>query len=91
MRSRRDPGKRRVLGVQQPVRLGIRDYTDAPSGTLRSMAEQKPPAAYRPPEITYIGCAQCGTQIAGLDGRYACPGCGWVNDWSEGHTPLADN
>ncbi|WNO69642.1 hypothetical protein RPQ02_01080 [Streptomyces sp. AM2-3-1] len=40
------------------------------------------------PEITYIGCARCGTQIVGLDGRYACAGCGWVNDWSEGHSPL---
>ncbi|MDX3772047.1 hypothetical protein PV683_41435 [Streptomyces sp. AK08-01B] len=42
------------------------------------------------PEITYIGCARCGTQIAGLDGRYACAGCGWVNDWSEGHGPLPE-
>ncbi|WSC74060.1 hypothetical protein OG894_02080 [Streptomyces sp. NBC_01724] len=42
------------------------------------------------PEITYIGCARCGTQIAGLDGRYACVGCGWVNDWSEGHSPLPE-
>ncbi|MEW1613065.1 MULTISPECIES: hypothetical protein [unclassified Streptomyces] len=40
------------------------------------------------PEITYIGCARCGTQIAGLDGRYACSGCGWVNEWTEGHRPL---
>ncbi|MFI6730881.1 hypothetical protein NRF20_00500 [Streptomyces sp. R-74717] len=42
------------------------------------------------PEITYIACAQCGTQIAGLDGRYACSGCGWVNEWSEGHRPLPE-
>lgn len=40
------------------------------------------------PEITFIGCARCGTQIAGLDGRYACSGCGWVNEWTEGHRPL---
>lgn len=40
------------------------------------------------PEITYVGCSRCGTQIAGLDGRYACSGCGWVNEWTEGHRPL---
>ncbi|WP_299530685.1 hypothetical protein [uncultured Streptomyces sp.] len=40
------------------------------------------------PEVTYTECRQCGTLIAGLDGRYACPGCGWVNDHSEGHRAL---
>ncbi|MFJ9979720.1 hypothetical protein [Streptomyces cyaneofuscatus] len=47
-----------------------------------------PEPSQMPHEITYIGCARCGTQIAGLDGRYACSGCGWVNHWSEGHTEL---
>ncbi|WP_258047395.1 hypothetical protein [Streptomyces sp. SM13] len=56
-----------------------------PSGPeRRSPAE----AATEHPEITYIGCARCGTLIAGLDGRYACSGCGWVNEWTEGHRPL---
>ncbi|RPK68900.1 hypothetical protein EES43_00835 [Streptomyces sp. ADI96-02] len=52
--------------------------------------EQLPGSEPRPehPEITYIACARCGTQIAGLDGRYACSGCGWVNEWTEGHRPL---
>ncbi|PCG83030.1 hypothetical protein CIB93_26630 [Streptomyces sp. WZ.A104] len=52
--------------------------------------EERPPAeaATEHPEITYIGCARCGTQIAGLDGRYACSGCGWVNQWTDGHRPL---
>ncbi|MFE2037328.1 hypothetical protein ACFXBB_29565 [Streptomyces scopuliridis] len=40
------------------------------------------------PEITYAECRQCGTLIAGLDGRYSCGVCGWVNHHSEGHRPL---
>lgn len=39
-------------------------------------------------EITEAECRRCGTLIAGLDGRYACPVCGWVNHWSEGHGTL---
>ena len=35
-------------------------------------------------EITSTECKQCGTQIFGVDGRYACQMCGWVNHWSEG-------
>ncbi|MFJ9573233.1 hypothetical protein [Streptomyces bacillaris] len=64
---------------------------DGPEPGPRPRAEPRQP---RPepgtehPEITYIGCARCGTQIAGLDGRYACSGCGWVNEWTEGHRPL---
>lgn len=38
-------------------------------------------------EITTTGCRGCGAEIAGLNGRYACA-CGWVNNWSEGHTEL---
>ncbi|MEW1724208.1 hypothetical protein [Streptomyces sp. NPDC093109] len=44
-----------------------------------------PPAG---PEITHGECRQCGTLIAGLDGRYSCGVCGWVNHHSEGHRPL---
>lgn len=40
------------------------------------------------PQITEIDCTQCGTRIAGMDGRYACPHCHWVNHWSEGHRAL---
>ncbi|QIQ05364.1 hypothetical protein [Streptomyces liangshanensis] len=40
------------------------------------------------PEITYAECRQCGTLIAGLDGRYSCGVCGWVNHHSEGHREL---
>ncbi|MEV7086406.1 hypothetical protein AB0O07_10990 [Streptomyces sp. NPDC093085] len=49
-----------------------------------------PSPAGRPPgpEITYGECRQCGTLIAGLDGRYSCGVCGWVNHHSEGHRPL---
>ncbi|MFD7628088.1 hypothetical protein ACFV7Q_18970 [Streptomyces sp. NPDC059851] len=42
----------------------------------------------RAPEITEAECRRCGTYIAGLDGRYACGVCGWVNDHSEGHRRL---
>ncbi|MEU2155420.1 hypothetical protein ABZ532_10460 [Streptomyces sp. NPDC019396] len=40
------------------------------------------------PEITRTDCKRCGTEVFGIDGRYACPVCGWVNHWSEGHRPL---
>ncbi|MDX2747289.1 hypothetical protein OG927_32625 [Streptomyces clavifer] len=53
-------------------------------------ARLEKPQAFVPPEITYMACAQCGTQIAGLDGRYACSGCGWVNEWTEGHRHLPE-
>ncbi|MEU6310657.1 hypothetical protein [Streptomyces sp. NPDC047014] len=39
-------------------------------------------------EITTTECRQCGTLISGLNGRYACPLCGWVNHHSEGHAGL---
>lgn len=39
-------------------------------------------------EITTTDCRRCGTQISGINGRYACGSCGWVNDWSEGHGEL---
>jgi len=39
-------------------------------------------------EVTRTDCRQCGTEIFGIDGRYACPLCGWVNHWSEGNSDL---
>lgn len=39
-------------------------------------------------EITTTGCRRCGTEISGINGRYACGVCGWVNNWAEGHTEL---
>ncbi|MFF8386938.1 hypothetical protein [Streptomyces kanasensis] len=44
------------------------------------------------PEITTTMCKACGSQVSGLNGRYACGVCGWVNNWAEGHTrlPTAD-
>ncbi|MFC5800085.1 hypothetical protein [Streptomyces formicae] len=39
-------------------------------------------------EITRTDCHQCGTELHGINGRYACTVCGWVNPWSEGHTDL---
>ncbi|MFF7363053.1 hypothetical protein [Streptomyces sp. NPDC008125] len=68
---------------------------ECPSGTGTAVPGPPRPAG-RPavdgpmaaPEVTYTECRRCGTLIAGLDGRYACPGCGWVNDHSEGHRAL---
>lgn len=44
-------------------------------------------------EITTTDCRRCGTQIAGVNGRYSCGACGWTNPWHEGHTalPTADD
>lgn len=39
-------------------------------------------------EITMTECRECGVQVYGLNGRYACGVCGWVNHWSQGHTVL---
>lgn len=51
-----------------------------------------PPRDEEPPlsalEITETECRQCGTMIAGLNNRYACPLCGWVNDHADGSAPL---
>ncbi|MGW0363177.1 hypothetical protein [Streptomyces sp. NPDC002990] len=61
---------------------------------------RRPPATHLPhaytestaplpaPELTEAECRRCGTYITGLDGRYACGVCGWVNDHSEGHRRL---
>lgn len=38
--------------------------------------------------ITTTICQQCGTEIAGINGRYSCGICGWVNHWSQGDTEL---
>lgn len=39
-------------------------------------------------EITTTDCRQCGTEISGVRGRYACGHCGWSNPWDEGHGEL---
>ncbi|MGV9705283.1 hypothetical protein [Streptomyces sp. NPDC003483] len=39
-------------------------------------------------EITTTECRECGVELHGLNGRYACGLCGWVNHWSEGSTAL---
>ncbi|MFJ2744205.1 hypothetical protein ACIO3O_31655 [Streptomyces sp. NPDC087440] len=53
---------------------------------MNSRKPQRPSPA--PPEITYTNCRRCGTEIAGLDGRYACGVCGWTNHYSEGYRAL---
>ena len=39
-------------------------------------------------EITTTECRECGAEVSGLNGRYACPLCGWVNHWSQGSNRL---
>lgn len=39
-------------------------------------------------EITRTDCRRCRTEIFGIDGRYACGLCGWVNHWAEGDSDL---
>ncbi len=39
-------------------------------------------------EITHTQCGQCGTEIAGVNGRYSCGVCGWSNPWWEGNKEL---
>lgn len=39
-------------------------------------------------QITTTNCRRCGTEVSGINGRYSCGSCGWVNDWSEGHNEL---
>lgn len=68
--------------------------TIPPAGSVPERAPESPtksapePVAVIGPEITYAECRQCGTLIAGLDGRYSCGVCGWVNHHSEGHRLL---
>ncbi|WP_432043285.1 hypothetical protein [Streptomyces cadmiisoli] len=39
-------------------------------------------------EITTTECRGCGSQVSGVNGRYACGVCGWTNPWHEGHQDL---
>jgi rubredoxin len=65
-------------------------------GTLPGMTDwqpgapaQAPPAdATSEPYFTTTLCPDCGAEVTGLAGRYACPLCGWVNSWREGHGDL---
>ncbi len=45
-------------------------------------------AASTSAEITTTDCRQCGAQVSGLNNRYACSYCGWVNHWAEGSNTL---
>ncbi|MFF2653925.1 hypothetical protein [Streptomyces sp. NPDC058045] len=47
-----------------------------------------PRAGHYAMDITTIECRDCGARVDGLNGRYACGLCGWVNPWYEGTTPL---
>ncbi|MFF3751475.1 hypothetical protein ACFYYH_13615 [Streptomyces sp. NPDC002018] len=60
----------------------------ASSGRPLEVEPVPTPASDGGPQITYAECRRCGTQIAGLDGRYSCGVCGWVNHHSEGHREL---
>lgn len=39
-------------------------------------------------QITETECRNCGAQVNGLNNRYACGLCGWVNHWAEGTSEL---
>ncbi|NEB79789.1 hypothetical protein G3I40_31905 [Streptomyces sp. SID14478] len=39
-------------------------------------------------QVTEKRCGGCGTVVAGVNGRYACGACGWINHWSDGDTSL---
>ncbi|WP_437051162.1 hypothetical protein [Streptomyces sp. enrichment culture] len=39
-------------------------------------------------QITTTQCGLCGTEIAGVNGRYSCGVCGWTNPWWEGTRTL---
>jgi hypothetical protein len=39
-------------------------------------------------EITTTDCRQCGAEVSGLNNRYACSYCGWINHWAEGSNIL---
>ncbi|MEU7728368.1 hypothetical protein AB0B78_24495 [Streptomyces sp. NPDC040724] len=62
--------------------------TPRPHGAHLPEERTESTAPLPPPELTEAECRRCGTYIAGLDGRYACGVCGWVNDHSEGHRRL---
>ncbi|MFD1309002.1 hypothetical protein [Streptomyces kaempferi] len=53
-----------------------------------AMAAEAAAAFLSSQEITTTNCRRCGTQIDGINGRYACSACEWVSDWAEGHTAL---
>ncbi len=42
------------------------------------------PAARAALRLTQTPCQRCGTLVAGLNGRYACPVCDWANPWKDG-------
>ncbi|MFF0747104.1 hypothetical protein ACFYVL_42640 [Streptomyces sp. NPDC004111] len=39
-------------------------------------------------EITSSTCPRCHADVDGINGRYACTLCNWVNHWTQGHTTL---
>lgn len=96
VRRRRPARPERVVDLRE---LRPRLWQHAPPGrsatTLHRMSSPQHPSAPEPatrgprePQITETECEQCGTRVAGLDGRYACGVCGAVNAWSEGYQAL---
>jgi len=95
---RRSPARpERVLDLRElRPRQRQHAHTGGPATTLPGMsAPQHQPVHPKPadestrePQITETECEQCGTRVAGIDGRYACGVCGAVNPWSEGYRAL---
>lgn len=97
---RTGPARPRRIVAVPPVRPHLREYA-GPEGRVGLVTGPKQRTQTPSPaetaaaaaeflagqEITTTGCRGCGAEISGLNGRYACA-CGWVNHWSEGHSPL---
>jgi predicted RNA-binding Zn-ribbon protein involved in translation (DUF1610 family) len=78
IRQRAGPGpagKVSAVTTDQPTRQA----TETAAAAAAFLASQ---------EITAMGCPQCGSEVSGLKGRYACGVCGWANPWYEGHGEL---
>ncbi|WP_433341391.1 hypothetical protein [Streptomyces sp. CA-253872] len=66
--------------------LATAPLTAAPSPESPADPAQDAPAPARAVlrRLTQTPCQRCGTLVAGLNGRYACPVCDWANPWEDG-------
>ncbi|MBU6530381.1 hypothetical protein ACFUIW_19110 [Streptomyces sp. NPDC057245] len=62
--------------------------TGAPAAAPRPEVAATAAAFLDGQQITSTQCGLCGTEIAGVNGRYSCGVCGWTNPWWEGTRTL---
>lgn len=76
--------------MQQPMRVVERVRSLGCRVSLGGMGkpEVSEPTVRQVAQITETECRLCGARVAGLNNRYACNLCGWVNHWSEGTSAL---